>query len=135
MRSYERYLWLGRMSVGEWLRFFNTEYVEVIFRGLLADEVRCASHVFFCVFCFALLFWCLRGNAVSILYILYVLLPFFVFVLFCKLRPPMETGPVCEMQQTNKQTNTKNAALSDSLPSPLPLPLPPPPSPSPPSFP
>ncbi|CBN79291.1 hypothetical protein Esi_0196_0056 [Ectocarpus siliculosus] len=32
------YLWLGRISVPEWLRFLNTEYVEVIFRGLLATK-------------------------------------------------------------------------------------------------
>lgn len=59
VRSYERYLWLGRMSVGEWLRFFNTEYVEVIFRGLLADEVRCLPRADF--FCNGVC-----GNAVSL---------------------------------------------------------------------
>ncbi|CAM9609614.1 unnamed protein product, partial [Ectocarpus sp. 13 AM-2016] len=32
------YLWLGRISVPEWLRFLNIEYVEVIFSGLLVTK-------------------------------------------------------------------------------------------------
>ena len=45
------YLWLGRISVPAWLRFLNTEYVEVIFRGLLATKaVRSCFFVFFVVF-------------------------------------------------------------------------------------
>lgn len=39
-RSAYRYRRLGSLSVDVWQRFFNTEYVEVIFRGILADEVH-----------------------------------------------------------------------------------------------
>lgn len=38
--SSDRYLRLGSLSVSDWQRFFNTEYIEVIFRGVMADEVR-----------------------------------------------------------------------------------------------
>ena len=49
------YLWLGRISVPAWLRFLNTEYVEVIFRGLLATKaVRSCFFVFFVVVFFAM---------------------------------------------------------------------------------
>lgn len=43
VRAFRRYRWLGHLSVNDWQRFFNTEYVEVIFRGILADEVRAST--------------------------------------------------------------------------------------------